>query len=297
MLLFVATPGAQAQSVGVKTDRSYILIGERLQYELMVNLPAPGYAINFKVPDSIPHFDVIENKNFDTITNTNGFLVHKTIILTSFDSGAWQIPSFEVLVQRSNLSSKFNTEPIMVNVGYSPADSTGQLRDIKPVMEVNVIDYFWYYIAAGALLLLILGFFLYRYLKKRAQRPKPIFHSALTAYEEAMKGLNDLKQQELREPASIKSYHTTLADIFRKYYSRRQGKNMMNKTTSDILMNVREHFDDNNLVSSLAEALRSADAIKFAKYIPGSTESNQNLGQVKDAIETIEKDNSNKKQQ
>ena len=258
----------------------------------MLKLPEQGYGINLRLPDSIPHFDLLENNNFDTVSSNGSYLVRKKIIFTSFDSGAWQIPSFEVLLLKNNTSSKLNTDSILVNVGYSPADSTNQLRDIKPVMEVIATDYFWYYIAAAALALIIIGLLLYYYLKNRKKKPLPVFHSALSPYDEAMKALQELKQYDLDMPEQVKTYHVLLSDIFRKYYSRKQSKNLMNKTTGDILMDIKELGNEPVLLSTVAGALRCADAVKFAKYIPGITESNQSHEQVKAAIELIEKDRS-----
>ncbi|CAN5744769.1 hypothetical protein BH11BAC4_BH11BAC4_11390 [soil metagenome] len=287
----------KAQSVGVKTDRNQVLIGERLAYELLVNLPTPGYAINFKFPDSVAHFDVLENNNFDTLSDNSGaFLLHKKIVLTSFDSGAWHIPPFEVLLERNGQSKKIFTDSILVNVGYSPADSTGQLRDIKPVIEVTVTDYTWYYIAVGFLIALILAWFVYRYIQHRNKRPKPIFDSALSAYDEAMRSLRELNQYEPKNAAIVKAYYTSLAEIFKRYYSRRQSKNMINNTTGDILLSVKEHFEDASLVSALAEPLRSADAVKFAKYIPADEAALQHHRQLKQVIDQFEKIQSPPKQ-
>ena len=297
MLFFIVVSiGLHAQSVTIKTDRNEILIGERIEYELLLNLPADGYGINLRLPDSIPHFDVIENKNFDTVSSNGTFLIRKKIIFTSFDSGAWHIPSFEVLLEKNNASSKLNTDSVLVNVGYSAADSTNQLRDIKTIMEVPVKNYFWYYIAAATLLLFIIIVLLYRVYKNKEKRPMPVFHSALSAYDEAMKALLELKQYDLDKPEQIKAYYISLSEIFSKYYSRKQSKNLMNKTTGDILMGIKEQGNDPALLSSVAEALRCADAVKFAKYIPGISESDQSHEQIKTAIELIEKDQSLQKQ-
>ena len=71
---------------------------------------------------------------------------------------------------------------------------------------------------------------------------------------------------------------------------------MLNKTTGDILIGIKEHYQDPRLVSTLAEALRCADAVKFAKYIPAVSESDQSHAQVKETIEAIEKLQSQPKQ-
>jgi hypothetical protein len=287
--------GLQAQSVGVKTDNNQILIGERFEYELMINLPSPGYNINFKFPDSIPHFEIIENKKFDTINNNGSVTIQKKIIFTSFDSGAWHIPSFEVLLEQNNSSTKLITDSILVNVGYSAADSTNQLRDIKPVMEVTVTDDYWLYVAAIGLVVIILIVLLFFYFKKRKKKPLPVFYSALSPYDEAMKALHELKQYDLEKPEQVKIYYTALADIFKKYYSRKQEKNLMNKTTGDILVSLKKQHENAAFISSIAGALRCTDAVKFAKYIPGVSETGQNQDQVKEAIELIEKEQSQHK--
>lgn len=258
----------------------------------MINLPAPGYHINFNLPDSVAHFEVIENNNFDTLSTNGGvFLIHKKLVVTSFDSGAWYIPSFEVFVERNNSSQKFNTDSLLVNVGYSPSDSTNELRDIKPVMEVTVTDYFWFYVAAIVLGVMILAFLFYRYLKNRKKKPAPLFHSTLSPYQEAMRSLDELKKLDLGNATDIKLYHSSLAEIFKKYYSRKLNKNVLNKTTSDVLLSVKEQ-GNTNLLSSVAEFLRAADAVKFAKYLPALAESNESMQRVKTAIDLLEKDDS-----
>jgi len=297
LLLFcVAGQGSQAQSVTAKSDRNELLIGERLQYDLFINLPSDGYKINFKLPDSIPHFDIIENPDFDTVNSSGNFSVHKKIIFTSFDSGAWHIPTMEVLLEKNTVVSKFNTDSLLVNVGYSPADSTNELRDIKTIMDVEVTDYTWLYIAAGALAAIIIIILLYWYFKKRKKKPVPVFHSSLSPYEEAMKALQELKEYDLGKAEYVKIYHVSLDEIFKKYYSRKQSRNLMNKTTGDILVSIKEKYDNPGLISAIAEVLRLADAVKFAKYIPAASESGQSLNQAREAIETIEKEQSPKKE-
>lgn len=273
----------------MRTDRKQILIGEQLHYELLVNLPSPGYAINFKFPDTISHFDVISNPRFDTTVQNGSFRVHKDIILTSFDSGLWHIPAFEVLVEKDQQLSRFITDSLPVNVGYSPADSSGQLRDIKPVMEVSVKDFTWIYIVSGIFLLLLIILLLYFYLKKKRKRKSDGPVSSLSAYEEAMKALDVIRSFNLAEPENIKSYHVTLSSVFKRYCSRKLDQHMMNETTGELLLKIKENITDPGIVSELAEALRCADAVKFAKYLPVSELSLKSLDQVKSVIENLER--------
>lgn len=294
-MLFCTTAfQSKSQSVGVKIDKGTILIGEQVQYDLQVILPAPGYGINFRIPDTVPHFEVIENKNFDTSNSGRDFIVHKKIIFTSFDSGAWYIPSFEVLLEKPNSSQKFMTDSLLVNVGYSPPDSTGELRDIKSVIDVTVEDYFWYYVAAAVLGAVLLGLLVYWYVRKRKRRPTAIFNTSLSAYEEAIQALQKLPAYNEQDAAQVKNYYSELSDIFRRYYSRKVSKDMMNRTTGDILLHLKDHRDQDETVPVIAASLRSADAVKFAKYIPPANEAQQSANQVKEVIGLIEKQSKEK---
>lgn len=280
-----------AQSIQTYIDKKDILIGEPISYHLQFTLPSADFKIDFNIPDSFQHFEIMDKFKSDSTDKKGSYLVLQNIKLTSWDSGQWAIPSFPIKIRNAatNQSYTLNTDQVLINVGYAPADSTGELRDIKPVMEVFYIDRSWIYIAAGAVVLLILLILLYRYFKKRPKKEKPLFDSKLTAYEEAIQGLQSLRSTSLNDEPSIKNYHTSLSDIFKKYYSRKKRKNLLNKTTGDILLELKGDGLDSNTMSTLAEALRASDAVKFAKYIPPAYESEQSLDKIRATIEGIEK--------
>ena len=280
---------SSAQSIQTSIDRKNILIGEQINYNLVFTLPSQDYTIEFNLPDSFPHFDIISKIKSDSIDKKGNYLVLQKLVLTSFDSGKWPIISFPISIS-SNATAKYTlkTDSIMIDVGYAPADSTGQLRDIKPVMDVFVIDNTWIYIIIASVIAIILLLLIYRYFKGRKKKEKPLFQSSLSAYEEAMQALNNLKKYNLLIAAEVKEYHTALADIFKKYYSRKDQRNLMNKTTGEILVKLKENQLD-AIIPATAEALRCSDAVKFAKYLPPERESEKSREEIKAAIDMLEK--------
>lgn len=279
------------QSIQTFIDKKDILIGEQIRYKLQFTLPTASYHIEFNVPDSFQHFEILDKVKSDSTNGRGNYLVMQNILLTSWDSGSWDIPSFPVKIRNSadNAEYTLNTDAVRINVGYAPADSTNELRDIKPVMDVFYVDRTWIFIAVGAVIGLILLFLLIRYLRRRPKKEKPLFQSPLTAYEEAMQHLKALTGTNLQDPASVKVYHTSLAEIFKKYYSRRLQRNLLNKTTGEFLLLLSGNGLDSADISGIAEALRSGDAVKFAKYVPPVYESEKSLEQVAKGIEKIEK--------
>jgi hypothetical protein len=285
-LLMMATVTVNGQAMKTYINKNQILIGEHIRFEIKLNLAASNYRVDFNIPDSIPHFDIIDQGKYDT-TDGGVYSMRQTILFTSFDSGLWKFPSFPVTISSPSSGAKtIFSDSFLVKVNYSPMDTTEELRDIKPVMDVFVVDRTWIYYAIGALLALILAYFIYRYFKNRKKKAPPVFDAKLTAYEEAIKGLNELLKGGTSD---AKQYHSRISDIFKRYYSRKNNQNLMADTTGDVLVRLREKGRTSDLVSSTAEVLRFGDAVKFAKYAPTDAENQQAVSSMKQIIDFLEK--------
>ena len=281
------------QIVQTITDKKDILIGEQIKLTLKMHLPMDGAGLKkwIVIPDSIPHFDIVETGTADTINfNDDSKAIEQTITITSFDSGRWVFPTLpvEFAATGGQPATTVYTDSFYINVSYSPADSTNQLRDIKPIMNVSFSDYFWYYIIGGSLLLLLIIYLLYRYFTKNKKLTPAVTVSNLSPFAEAMEELKKLTQFNFQDAAEIKLFHIRLAHIFKNYLGRKQNKNLLNKTTGDLLINMKEMNLPADNVSNLATALRCTDAVKFAKYLPLSNESEDNLQKIKDSINLTE---------
>ncbi len=274
-----------SQSVQTITDRKDILIGEQIKVKIKAVLPLQSPAITqwIAIPQAVPHFEIVETGKADTVDfKDNSKTIEQVITITSFDSGRWVFPSLPIVLAGAN--QKILTDSFYVNVSYSPPDSTDQLRDIKPIMSVSVTDYFWYYIIGAAVLLLIIVILLYRYFKKNKKIKPAGPVSKLSPANEAMEALNKLALYNLQDAAEIKLFHIGLADVFKKYLGRKQSKNLVNETTSDLLISIKNYNLPADDVSKLATALRCTDAVKFAKYLPQADESMDCLQKIKETI-------------
>jgi hypothetical protein len=280
------------QTLQTVTDKKDILIGEQIKLTIKTPLPlnANGLTKWLIIPDSIPHFEIVETGKPDTTSfKDDSKAIEQTITFTSFDSGRWAFPSLPVGFAGvgGQAPQIVNSDSFFVNVSYSPADSTNQLRDIKPIIKVSVFDFFWVYITSGVLFLLLIVF-LYRYFKKKKQTGSGSPTSHLSPFDEAMAELRNLSQFNLQDAGEIKQYHIKLASIFKNYLGRKQGKNLFNKTAGDILINMKEVNLPAENISELATALRCTDAVKFAKYLPLPEQSEDALQKIKETINLTE---------
>lgn len=280
---------ALCQKLQTITDTKDILIGG--QIKLTLKAPLDGLTQWIVLPDSIPHFEIVEATEPDTITfKDDSKTIEQTFIITSFDSGRWSFPALPVTFAglAGDSSRVLNTDPFDVNVSFAPADSTNQLRDIKPIITVSVLDLFWVYMGAGILLLVLVVFLLYRYFKRKKPDAPLIPVSKLSAFDEAMEALKNLSQFNLQDAAEIKSYHIKLAGIFKNYLGRKLSKNLLNKTAGDLLVNIKEVNLPAHNISQLATALRCTDAVKFARYLPLSNQSEDCTQKITETIILIE---------
>ena len=288
-----------AQTVKTFIDKQDILIGEQLNYKVVATFPEGAFNVHWlNAADSMPHFELVDKSKIDTSSENGNTVLQQTLTLTSFDSGKWNTPSFIINFNPVKDDTAINlfTDSLSVNVGYAAADSTNQLRDIKPIQDVIIKSYFWYYVAGGVLLAAIIVFLLWWYFKNRKKQPSPEFKGKLSPYDEAMQELDKLKMLNLQQPEHIKQYHSKLAEIFKWYISRRQNLNVMNKTTGDVLVHLSSNHLPQETVAAVAAALRTGDAVKFAKYLPIDEESNEALARIKTVISFMHTASGNQQQ-
>jgi len=297
--LFSIASSGQPGTITSAIDRDNILIGEPITLTVKAAFPAGSQfsGIDVILPDSIGHFEFIEKSKADTLTyKDNSKRIEQQFYFTSFDSGKWVLPSFGVKLDNASAHTlSFATDSFSIAVNYSPPDSTNQLRDIKPIMDVKIVDYTPWYIAGGVLLLLIAAWLTWRYFKRRKKDPLAETANLLSPYAEAMQELDKLSTINLESEQGIRDFHTRCASVFRRYLGRKQGADLNNRTTSDLLIRLSGEELEPADLSKLATALRCSDAVKFAKYRPGTTESEATRKNFREIITGIEHQNINPK--
>ena len=264
--------------VKASVDKSQVLIGEHILLKLEADIPE-NEVISFFSIDTIPHFEILQKEKIDTSNTSTGTLLTQTIRLTSFDSGHWVIPSF-VLVE------KLATDSLPMDIGFSsPFDPNQEYHDIKDVMDVELekeSDWWWWYAAGGALLVIIL--ILWLLLRKKPAPPK-VEEKPINAYEEAIRELELLQKQK----ADSKTYYSSLVDIFRLYVARKKGISSLQKTTDDLVVQLKELDLEKNSFEKLSKALRLSDFVKFAKYQPAPDDDRIAWETIRESIISIEK--------
>lgn len=124
---------------------------------------------------------------------------------------------------------------------------------------------------------------LYLVLRKK----KPVVQAPVAAidpYEEAMKGLEQLESAG----ADKKLFYSRMVDIFRVYISKRKGIHSLQKTTDDIVKQLKGLPITRDQFEKLSQSLMLSDFVKFAKYEPTREDDRKALDAIKQTIIEIE---------
>jgi len=266
---------AQDASVKASINRDKILIGEPIQLQLEATIPA-GASTKWFAEDIIPHFDFIEKSKIDS---SKPGVFKQTITITSFDSGRQVIPALSLECN----GKSYLTDSLVVFVSFSDFDPKKDYHDIKDIIEVKAdINYLtWILIAAGILLLLLLIW----YLRKRRKKPAaPVeAFSHLSPLEEALRALDELKQQQLTE----KQFYTRMNDIIRWFVYRKTGVAAMQETNEEFILQVEKLGMPQDDFIALAQTLRLCDVVKFAKFIPSREDKEHSLRVIRSSVQVI----------
>ena len=275
----------QAQQVSVKAtvDRTTILIGEPIKLNLEASVPT-GTAFKWFKTDTIPHFDIVEQGKPDSTADANSRVYKQQLIITSFDSGYWTIPAFVLQSGRK----RFKTDTFNINVTFSPADTSRDYHDIKDIIKVDNPGnpYIPWIIAAVTLVALIALIYFLR--KKKPAKPAGPPVSKLSPFEEATQSLEALRKENLPGKGEVKQYYTRLNDILRWYVYRRFDISSLEKTNEELIMQLRQTRLPQNDYTTLAQALRMADFVKFAKYTPSAVDQEETYQVIKNSISRLE---------
>jgi hypothetical protein len=271
-------------SIKSSLDRNQVLLGEQVQLSVEIKTPAARPVTKwYDLPDSFHHLEVLSRSQIDSTEEAGIRTYRQSFVLTGFDSGQWVIPRFTVSISKKTYKSD------SLFLGVLPVQLLdSSYHDIREIIIVPDKKISWWYWLAGVLSLVILGLLVYLWLKSfRKSAARAGGASAITPLEEALAALEQLHSESLPRRGAFKTYYSRLSDIFKKFLSRRFQTPAMQSTTGELLILLADKMG-NETLSKLAETLRIADAVKFAKYQPAHTQAEEAFEMIKSTIRILD---------
>ena len=273
---------AQPTTVSATMDSTILLVGEQTRLTFTVAQMRDRQVCAPVFSDTIVSgLEIVERLPLDTQLADDGLLlVSQSYVLTSFDSALYFIDAQPFVDGADTLYSN----PLSLKVVSIPVDTAQHaIADIKPVYAPP-FDWplFWLIvlITLGVVVLAVIGFFVYRYVKRHAapsaEGAEP--QDLRPAHEIALERLDVIKAEKLWQQNRAKEYHTQLTDVVRDYIARRFGICAVEQTSAEILAGIQPALSGQKTVyADLKTLLTTSDLVKFAKYKPLVSEDEKSL--------------------
>lgn len=291
ILFLLISTSLFAQKVTTSIDSTKKKIGAEFKLTLKTDVDTLS-KVKFPNAKFFGPLEVIQSYKIDTVKNGARYELIKKYGLTQFDSGKYTIPRIPVLI---NGKPSFS-DSIKVEVNDVKVDTLKQkMYDIKDIAKVNSPLGSWWIYLLILLAIGVIGYFVYKYIKKRQSQPKVEAIVYTSPIEKATSLLQQLEKKELWQKGEIKNYYSELTDIARNYIEEEIHIPAMESTTSELIEGLRKAAKlqklklSNETVENLEKVLKQADLVKFAKVKPLDFEIEEDKKRISSSIVTIHK--------
>lgn len=288
-ILLLFTTSLFAQKVTTSIDSTKKKIGAEFKLTLKTDVDTFS-KVKFPNGKFFGNLEVLESYKIDTIRNGNRYELIKKYGLTQFDSGKYLIPKLPVIIN----GKKVFSDSIKIEISDVKVDTLKQkMYDIKNIIPVKSDFGNWWIYLLILLSLAVIGYFVYRFIKKKKTEEKPVVIEFKSPIEKATSLLQQLEKKELWQKGEIKSYYSELTDIARNYIEEEIQIPAMESTTSELIEGLRNAAKQKKLklssetVENLEKVLKQADLVKFAKVKPLDFEIEEDKKRISNSIVTI----------
>ncbi len=305
LFAFCLLPFASISQVEVHAvlDTSKIRIGEQTRLDIYLNYNAKlekNLSIEWPSFEDtiIKQIEVLSVTKIDTTfpdkNNPDIIQQHMQLLITSFDSGYYAIPSFKFIINKDTANKKL-TELLMLEVLSVPTDtSITKVKDIKAPFD-EPFDWHWYlpyaYWGLAILAALIILIIVIRKLTKKGPIEIVIDDAPkVPAHITALETLEKIKQQAIWKDNKTKEYYSEIADTVRLYIEERFKINALELTSDEVIKVFKSQVVDSESKAKLTQILTLSDFVKFAKQIPIEVEHTLTLNNAFDFVKGTKRD-------
>lgn len=285
VLTFSSNLFAQEISVTASTDTTDYMIGDHIQYSLCIKMNIDVYIINPFFRDSLKNIDVLEISDPKAEENENGKTVTYKYVLSRFDSAQVNIPPIKIEYRTKGDSTlKFVlSNSVTFTVHRMNVAMEEEIKDIKP--PIRLFDYLFIIYILIALLVLVIGYFIYRkYFKNKPQSEIKVKVEKIPLHQLTLRKLQLLEKEELWQKGYIKEYHTKITEIIREYFEKQFGLPALERTSTESLKLLSKHPEGVKVLDITAQFFSNADLVKFAKFTPLETVNREMMSQAKEIV-------------
>ena len=247
----------------------------RAEAKVVVDMPAFG--------DALGRFDIVDFTPRQEITEDGGLLASQRYTLQASMSGQQRIPRLRIEFrdERNDQPDARPRELLSDELGFTVASVlpdgpvSMDLRPARPALaelQGPWLQRHWPWLAAGLAALIAIGAGGVVWLRRAEERAR------VTAYDRALARLQRIERRGLPQAAELDAWYVELSDIVRRYIEARFGLRAPERTTEEFLSEAGRSAQLSKPHRELLSAfLERCDRVKFARYNPGDSESQEAL--------------------
>ena len=242
----------------------------------------PGYQVVLDKENLPKDFALTQEKEENL---SPGTLAYELTFLP-FTLGPSSFTAVGFLLQDGDGQTVNQTSSGDVTVKIEPVQlfKDNKMRDIRPpYIPSSWLG--WLMVLAALLTLIILIVHILRRVKHHAEQVSVLKLDRRPAHVIALSKINLLLQSGLWEAQEYKLFYIELGEILREYLWRRFNLDVSADTSAELLRHIRTVPDLTSLYAELRDYLKSADLVKFAKYVPDENTMHKDVGIVQKTIQ------------
>jgi hypothetical protein len=282
LFLFISVISSSVgQNVKVTSsfDSTKIFIGDQIKFTITVEQPSD---LRLSLPvfkDTLcKNIEILSGPVVDSSSQDGRTKIIEKYLITSFDSGIYQIPPVFAEIKNENGLKRFYSDYSqleVMRVKIAPADTATKIFDIikpyrAPVTLGEILPWVLIISLLGVLIWLLL-----RYIRKHRKSTTgvEIIANPDPAHVIAFRELEKLREDKLWQKGEVKYYYTKLTEILRQYLENRFRVYSLELTTAETLAALlKTGFKKDGSYNQIKTVLTGADLVKFAKYNPEPSE-------------------------
>lgn len=278
---------AQNITVSATTDTSIYKVGDFIKYQIEIT-HENGVAIYLpSVKDSIKTLEYIQTLPPEKKEIDNKVIERYNFIFSKYDSSQVTIPpiAIEYVDLGGSTRRTIKTNPITITVRTIPVNVQEDIRDVKEPMKLPLNWLLISLIVLGVFLLIVAGYFIYRYYKKKnALKENLAPEVKIPPHEIALSKLSELEQKKLWQNGLVKEYHSNVTEIVRQYFEDRFNFRALEMTSAEILAVLSYLEEGKQIVGTSDSFFSNADLVKFAKFEPMPKVNEEMMKQAYDIV-------------
>jgi len=254
-------------------DKSRITIGDLIEYTVTVThqknvkVEMPGLGAN------LGGFEIRDYRVDDPKQEGDRTISVYRYTISTFLTGDFEIPPLTVRYTGpgSAKPASLATEKIKIRVESVKPSEAGDIRDIKPPVEIP-LDWkriaMWAGAGGGLLALAIAGYVWYRR-RRQGKGLLPVRQAPQRpAHEIAFEALVRLESSDLLARGEVKAFYIEVSEIIRRYVEGRYGFVALEMTTEELLDTLEQAGVAGEIYDLFRIFLERCDLVKFAKHEP-----------------------------